>query len=73
MSNLYQVLGLMIVQTHTQTHTQGNKMQKKFYNWQYFSGQEILSSRMRKNSEPGQKKVGLARSRQNLHKGVVVE
>lgn len=48
-------------------------MQKKFYNWQYFSGQEILSSGMRKNSEPGQKEVGLARSRHNLHKGVVVE
>ena len=52
--------GVMISHTHTftyvhvNTHTetqQDNTMQKKFYNWQCFSGQEIVSSRMTKDSE----------------------
>lgn len=53
-----------MVQTHTERYKQDNTMQKKFYNWQYFSGQEILSSRMTKHSELDQGKVGLARSRE---------
>ena len=52
-----------MVHTHTETQ-QDNTRQKKFYNWQYFSGQEILSSRMTKNSELDQEKVGLASSRE---------